>query len=75
MRKTKKAIHINRHRKPVEKVAPPSEVEDRAALIGSMKDKMKILGDIISPASDTNEWEVIRDPDRVLNPRPRRRKQ
>jgi hypothetical protein len=29
--------------------------------IGSMKDTMKILGDIVSPASDEDEWEVLRD--------------
>lgn len=29
--------------------------------IGSMKGTMKIVGDIVSPASDENEWEVLRD--------------
>lgn len=75
MGKTKKAIRITRRRKPAEEVVPASEVQGRAALIGSMKGRMKILGDIISPASDPNEWEVVRDPDRVLNPQPRKRKQ
>jgi len=26
-----------------------------------MKDRMEILGDIISPAADEDEWEVLRD--------------
>jgi len=26
-----------------------------------MKGKIEILGDIISPANDENEWEVLRD--------------
>jgi len=26
-----------------------------------MKDRMEILGDIISPAADEAEWEVLRD--------------
>jgi hypothetical protein len=30
-------------------------------MIGLMKGKMKILGDIISPANDEDEWEVLRD--------------
>jgi hypothetical protein len=34
---------------------------DRAALIGSLKDSMEFRGDIISPASDKDEWEVLRD--------------
>jgi hypothetical protein len=29
--------------------------------IGSMKEKMKILGDIIAPASDESDWEVLDD--------------
>jgi len=35
---------------------------------------MKIIGDIVSPASDENEWEVLRDPSRVADPRPQNRK-
>ena len=33
----------------------------RAALIGSMKDSIEIVGDIISPANEEKEWEVLRD--------------
>jgi hypothetical protein len=29
--------------------------------MGSMRGKMEILGDIISPAADEDEWEVLRD--------------
>ena len=61
VRKTKKPLRITRHGKPVAEVVPPSSVLDRAAWIGSMKGKMEILGDIISPASDEDEWEVLRD--------------
>jgi prevent-host-death family protein len=59
--KTKQPIRITRHGKPVADVVPSVPVVDRAALMGSMKDSMKILGDIISPASDPDEWEANRD--------------
>lgn len=59
--KTKLPIRITRHGKPVAEVFPSTPVMDRAAWIGSMKDSMEILGDIISPASDEDEWEVHRD--------------
>ena len=59
--KTKKPLRIMRHGKPVAEVVPPSSVKDRSAWIGSMKDRMEILGDIISPAADEGEWEVLRD--------------
>jgi len=29
--------------------------------MGSMKDRIQILGDIVSPASDESDWEVLRD--------------
>jgi len=61
VRSTKKPIRITRFGKPVAEVVPPTAVEDRAAWIGSMKDTMKITGDIVSPATDENEWEVLRD--------------
>jgi prevent-host-death family protein len=59
--KTKLPIRITRHGKPVAEVIPSKPVMDRAAWIGSMKDSMEILGDIIAPASDEDEWEVLRD--------------
>ncbi len=61
VRKTKKPIRITRHGKPVAEVIPPSPVQDRSAWIGSLKDRTEILGDIISPANDEDEWEALRD--------------
>jgi hypothetical protein len=29
--------------------------------IGSMKDSIEILGDIVGPASEVGDWEVLRD--------------
>ncbi len=61
VRRTRQPIRITRHGKPVAEVVPPSPVEDRSAWMGSMKGRMEILGDIISPASDEDEWEALRD--------------
>ena len=47
--------------KPVAEIVPPTCLQDRASWIGSMKGKMEILGDIISPAADEGEWEALRD--------------
>jgi len=33
----------------------------QSAWIGSMKDSMEIVGDIISPANEEEEWEALRD--------------
>jgi len=45
----------------VAEIVPPSAVMDRDAWIASMKGSFKIVGDIIEPASDADEWEALRD--------------
>jgi prevent-host-death family protein len=61
VQKTKKPILVTRFGKPVAEVIPASPRAGPRDWIGSMKDTMKILGDIVSPASDEDEWEVLRD--------------
>ncbi len=61
VRATKKPIRITRFGKPVAEVVPPTVVEQRSSWIGSMKNSMRIKGDIVSPATDEHEWEVLRD--------------
>ncbi len=60
VQKTKRPIRITRFGKPVAEVIPPS-AQTSADWLGSMKDKIEILGDIVSPANEPNEWEVLRD--------------
>jgi len=58
--KTKTPIRVTRFGKPVAEVVPPTPARS-ADWIGSMKGQSKILGDIVSPASDESDWEVLRD--------------
>lgn len=46
--------------KPKKKVVPTSEGK-KAGWFGSMKGEIEVLGDIVSPANDEDEWEVLRD--------------
>ena len=59
VQKTKQSIRVTRRGRPIAEVAPPTPTNNRD-WIGSMKE-MKILGDIISPANDEDDWEVLRD--------------
>jgi prevent-host-death family protein len=61
VRATKKPVRITRYGKPVAEVIPPTAIEDRAAWVRSMKGTFEILGDIVSPANDEDEWEALRD--------------
>ena len=60
VQKTRQPIRITRRGRPVADVNPPAPTDNRD-WIGSMKGKMEILGDIIAPASDPDDWEVLRD--------------
>lgn len=61
VQKTKQPIRITRFGKPVAEVVPSTVVMDRQAWFDSMKDTFEILGDIVSPAIDEDEWEMLRD--------------
>jgi len=58
---TKKPLRIMRVGEPIAIVLPVEKVQSRADWIGCMKDSMQILGDIVSPATDPQEWELLRD--------------
>lgn len=60
VQKTKTPLLITRFGKPIAEVIPPSP-KPVGDWIGSMRDCMKIVGDIVSPATDESEWEVLRD--------------
>ncbi len=56
VRRTRTPIRVTRFGKPA-----PTVLVDRSSWIGSMKDSIEIVGDIISPANDESDWEVLRD--------------
>jgi prevent-host-death family protein len=61
VRKTKKPLRITRHGKPIAEVVPSSPAKGRGNWLGCMKGTAEIVGDIVSPAVDPEEWEVLRD--------------
>ncbi|WP_428248900.1 type II toxin-antitoxin system Phd/YefM family antitoxin [Ferrovibrio sp.] len=54
------SIIITKNGKPVATLAPARKYTFDEAY-GALKDKIRITGDIISPASDPEDWEVLRD--------------
>ena len=59
--KTKKPLRITKRGKVVAELVPPSLPKGGEKLLGRMVGRGKIVGDIISPATDPEEWEVLRD--------------
>lgn len=60
VRKTRKPIRITRFGKPVAEVVPPSVPEAPANWLGCMAGTGQIHGDIVSPASEEADWDVLR---------------
>jgi prevent-host-death family protein len=61
VQKTKKPLRITRFGKPIADIVPTAPQPSQADWFDSMKGTFEILGDIVSPASDEDEWEVLRD--------------
>jgi prevent-host-death family protein len=61
VQRTREPLRITRHGKAVAEVVPTREEIGREAMFGSMKGSITILGDILSPADDADDWEVLRD--------------
>jgi len=60
VQKTRKPIRVMRFGKPIADIVPTPPQSSRADWFGSMKGTFEILGDIVSPASDEDEWKVLR---------------
>ena len=60
VKKTGSPLLITKRGKPVALVTPPPPPKHKVWL-GSLKNTIKITGDIISPALDEKDWEVLQD--------------
>ena len=58
--KTKQPLRITRRGQAIAELIPAAP-EGTGTWLGSMQHRMEILGDIVSPAADPDEWEVLRD--------------
>jgi prevent-host-death family protein len=59
VQKKRESVLITKRGKPVAKLVP-AKGEAKDDFFDSMKGKAKIIGDIVSPAFDLDEWEMER---------------
>ncbi|MCZ4496085.1 MAG: hypothetical protein JWM25_668, partial [Thermoleophilia bacterium] len=45
---------------PIAQVGPPSLEEVPRRHLGGLAGRIRIIGDIVGPASDPSDWEVLR---------------
>jgi prevent-host-death family protein len=59
VRKTGKPVLVTRFGEPIAEVGPPSVANKFYRELGSMRGTARIVGDIVSPATDEDDWEVL----------------
>lgn len=60
VRKTGRPILVTRFGLPIAEVVPPPVPQQPTRELGTLRGSFRIVGDIISPASDEEDWEVLR---------------
>ena len=60
VKRTGETLVITRKGQPIAQVIPPPAPEKPESWLGSFQASGRILGDIVSPASDADEWEILR---------------
>lgn len=60
VRRTRKPLLVTRFGEPVAEIVPPPPPERSSDWMGSMRGTIEIKGDIVAPAADEGDWEVLR---------------
>ena len=61
VKRTGRSVVVTRFGEPLAEIVAPSPPEDDAPWLGSMKGTARIVGDIVAPASEPEDWEALRD--------------
>jgi prevent-host-death family protein len=60
VRRTRTPVLVTRFGEPVAEVAPPPPPERPKRRLGALAGTGRIRGDIVAPAGDEGDWEVLR---------------
>lgn len=60
VKRTGRPVLVTRRGEPIAQVVPPAPSQRPRSWLGCMSGTGEILGDIIAPASDESDWEVLR---------------
>jgi prevent-host-death family protein len=61
VKKTGQPLLITKRGEPIAQVVPPPEGQKPPSWLGCMRGTGIIVGDIVSPATDEDEWEALAD--------------
>ncbi len=60
VKRTGKPVLVTRFGEPIAEVVPPRSVTRPSAWLGAFRSGGRIVGDIVSPASEEADWDVLR---------------
>ncbi|MFI5239173.1 MAG: type II toxin-antitoxin system Phd/YefM family antitoxin [Gemmatimonadales bacterium] len=60
VRQTGQSVRITRRGQPMAEIVPVASASISATWIGSLRDSVRVHGDIVSPVSPANDWEALR---------------
>jgi prevent-host-death family protein len=63
VRRTGKPIVVTKYGEPIAEVVPPTPEPRENDWLGAMRGTVRYLGDIVAPAGDPEDWEVLRSND------------
>ncbi|MBI2682789.1 MAG: type II toxin-antitoxin system prevent-host-death family antitoxin [Acidobacteriales bacterium] len=58
--KSGKAVRVTKRGKVIAVIEPVRSAMDRRKWLGSMRGTAKILGDIVGPIIDENDWDALK---------------
>jgi prevent-host-death family protein len=61
VKRTGQPVLVTKYGKPIAWIEPPPPPEKKKSWLGSFKKQGKIIGNVISPAFDEDEWEVLNE--------------
>jgi len=59
VRRTGQPILVVKRGEPIAEIVPPSPRSTKTSWLGMSSGTVKIAGDILAPAADDQEWEVL----------------
>ena len=60
VRKTRTPIRVTKFGEPIAEVVPPTAEQKKAHWLGSMAGTGRVVGDIVFPATEEKDWEVLK---------------
>lgn len=60
VRRLQKPLLITRFGEPVAEIVPPRAPRVSRGWLGSLRGTAKIVGDLVQPATEETDWEVLR---------------